>query len=131
MYFHICHTTFPFIRKYVFRLLFCLARNLADTDLMKLNPDEVSDARWMAFSDFNYMKCSPKDHISTSKTSDSDFCRSSITPWLRGLLARGLLQKLFSWAEASCGNHLQERFLTEDQSWDRTKIIHLSSEDVQ
>ncbi|CAH8666220.1 unnamed protein product [Schistosoma margrebowiei] len=106
-------------------------RNLPDTDLMKLNPDEVSDARWMAFSDFSYMKCSPRDHISTSKTSDSDFCRSSITPWLRGLLARGLLQKLFSWAEASCGNHLQERFLTEDQSWDRTKIIHLSSEDVQ
>ncbi|CAH8564716.1 unnamed protein product [Schistosoma turkestanicum] len=106
-------------------------RNLPDTDLMKLNPDEVSDVRWMTFNDFNDIKCIPTDHINMKKSSGSYLSRSSITPWLRGLLSRGLLQILFSWAEASCGNHSQKGFVTEDQSWDRTKIIHLSSEDVQ
>ncbi|KAH8867373.1 Isopentenyl-diphosphate Delta-isomerase II, chloroplastic [Schistosoma japonicum] len=107
-----------------------VTQNIADTDLMKLNPDEVSDVRWLTLNEFKDMKFFSTDHMNLSRTTDYYLCRSLITPWMRGILSSGLLQKLWNWAEASCGNHLKKSFLTKDQSWDRTRIIHLSSDDV-
>ncbi|VDQ12880.1 unnamed protein product [Trichobilharzia regenti] len=71
------------------------------------------------------------NYTNLSPTANAYLCKSNITPWLRGLLTSGLLRKLWSWAEASCSDQSQGRFLIEDNFWDRNRIIHLSAKDVQ
>ncbi|CAH8873265.1 unnamed protein product [Trichobilharzia szidati] len=106
-------------------------QNTSDTNLLEINPDEVSDVRWVSLDEFESMEHFSPNYTNLSSTADAYLCKSNITPWLRGLITSGLLRKLWSWAEASCSDQSQRRFLIEDNFWDRNKIIHLSAKDVQ
>ncbi|CAH8653377.1 unnamed protein product [Heterobilharzia americana] len=98
-----------------------MTHNLLDTDIIKINPDEVSEVRWMSLDDFENVERYSLSNMNLPKTSESSFCKSNITPWLRGLLTSGLLRKIWSWAEASCRDQLQNGFVLEDNSWIETE----------
>lgn len=101
-------------------LVTVLDPNLGDNcKLIEPNPDEVSDYRWVTLDELGLV------------TSDSMFEGSQfpahchLTPWFRGLISTGLMRRIWKWATYSCDLNPSDRFLSEDASWDRSKILRL------
>ncbi len=100
-------------------LVSILPNSIADRDLLEINHNEVSSAKWSCYSSIE------------RAVAPNSPTRHTHTPWFRGIVHSGILKQMWKWAESERALSLLQSeeniktFRELDSTWDRKAILNL------